>query len=101
MGRRAGQSEPAARARKHFERALELTGGQMAGPLVSFAEAVSVQRQDQGEFASLLQRALAINVDEKPEWRLVNLIMQRRARWLLARSDELFLTAVPEEKPTK
>jgi predicted anti-sigma-YlaC factor YlaD len=101
MGRRAGQSDPAARARKHFERALELTGGQMAGPLVSFAEAVSVQRQDQGEFASLLQRALAINVDEKPEWRLVNLIMQRRARWLLARSDELFLTAVPEEKPTK
>jgi len=44
---------------------------------------------------------LAINVDEKPEWRLVNLIMQRRARWLLARSDELFLTPVPEEKPRK
>ena len=32
----------------------------------------------------------------KPEWRLVNLVMQRRARWLLSRTDELFLT--PEKQ---
>ena len=41
----------------------------------------------------LLDRALAIDPDAKPEWRLENLVMQRRARWLLAREDELFLTA--------
>ena len=44
------------------------------------------------EFKELLNRALAINPDAKPEWRLVNLVMQRRARWLLSRTDELFLT---------
>jgi len=38
----------------------------------------------------LLERALAIDVDARPEWRLANLIMQHRARWLLSRSDELF-----------
>lgn len=101
MGRRTGAGDPAIRARKHLERALELSGGQMAGPMVSFAEAVSVQRQDEAEFESLLKRALAVNVDEKPEWRLVNLIMQRRARWLLGRSDELFLKPAAEEKATQ
>jgi predicted anti-sigma-YlaC factor YlaD len=63
----------------------------MAGPYVSFAESVSVQKQDVKEFQSLLQTALAINPDAKPEWRLVNLVMQRRAKWLLSRTDELFL----------
>jgi predicted anti-sigma-YlaC factor YlaD len=99
MNRRPGEGEPALRARRHFERAVELSGGQAAAPLVSFAESVSVQRQDLPEFKSLLNRALAINPDGRPEWRLTNLVMQRRARWLLARSDELFLTPVPQEKP--
>jgi len=98
MNRRAGEGEPASRARKHFERALELSGGQAAAPLVSMAESVSVQRQDQAEFKSLLNRALAINADAKVEWRLTNLIMQRRARWLLARADDLFLTPAQQEK---
>jgi predicted anti-sigma-YlaC factor YlaD len=101
MGRGSGESDPAARARKHFDRAVELSGGQMAGPMVSYAEAVSVQRQDQKEFNSLLNRALAINPDAKPQWRLVNLVMQRRARWLLGRSEDLFLNPVQEEKATQ
>jgi len=99
MGRRSGNGEPGVRSRRHFERALELSGGQMAGPLVSFAESVSVQRQDLPEFRSLLERALAINPDAKPEWRLANLVMQRRARWLLARTDDLFLRPPQEQKP--
>ena len=98
MSRHDGQDDPSARARKHFDRAMELSGGQAAGPLVTFAESVSVQRQDLPEFKSLLGRALAINPDAKPEWRLTNLIMQRRARWLLAHTDDLFLNAAPQEK---
>jgi len=43
----------------------------------------------------LLHQALAINPDAKPEWRLANLVMQRRAKWLLARTDQLFLRASP------
>jgi len=98
MGRRGVEGDPVARARKHFDRALELSGGQMAGPFVSFAEAVSVQSQDQAGFKSMLERALAIDADAKPELRLSNLIMQRRARWLLGRADELFLSPAQEQK---
>jgi predicted anti-sigma-YlaC factor YlaD len=56
------------------------------------AESVAVQRQDEAQFKSSLERALAIDPDAKPEWRLSNLILQQRARWLLSRTDELFLS---------
>jgi predicted anti-sigma-YlaC factor YlaD len=79
-----------ARARQHFDRALELSEGKRAAPLVALAETVSVRSQDRAEFESLLQRALSIDPDARPEWRLANLIMQRRAKWLLERADLLF-----------
>ena len=42
----------------------------------------------------------ALDPDAHPESRLGNLIMQRRARWLLAHTDDLFLSAPPApEKP--
>jgi predicted anti-sigma-YlaC factor YlaD len=50
-----------------------------------------VSTQDSAEFESLLNKALAVNPDARPEWRLTNLVMQRRARWLLASEDELFV----------
>ena len=84
-------AEREARAKQHFDRAVELSGGKLAGPFVAYAEAVCVQKQNIKEFKALLERALAINPDARPEWRLVNLIMQRRAKWLLGRTDELFL----------
>jgi len=89
--RPSGKGDPYERSRRHFERALALSSGQLASPLVALAEAVSIGKQDRKEFESLLGRALAIQVDAKPEWRLANLVMQRRARWLLSRTDELFL----------
>ena len=89
--RPGAKGDPYERSRGHFERALALSSGQLASPLVALAEAVSISKQDRKEFESLLGRALAIQVDAKPEWRLVNLVMQRRARWLLSRTDELFL----------
>ena len=93
MSRPGGAGDPAARSRQQFERALALTGGHQAAPMVSFAEAVCVQKQDLKQFDALLQQALAINPDAKPECRLVNLVMQRRAKWLLSRKDQLFLRA--------
>jgi predicted anti-sigma-YlaC factor YlaD len=78
------------RATQHFLRAMELSGGYLASPLVVYAEAVCVQKQQRAEFDQRLKQALAIDVDQKPEWRLTNLVMQRRARWLLSRKDELF-----------
>lgn len=94
----AGDAE--ARARRHFERAVQLSGGQLAGPYVALAEAVAVKKQDVKEFQRLLEEALAIDPDAKPEWRLANLILQRRARWLLAHADELFLLPEGQEAPS-
>ena len=88
--RPGGAGDPAERARKHFDRATALSGGQQAGPLVTLAESVSVEKQDRKEFEELLKRSLLIDVNARPEFRLTNLIMQRRARWLLARVDQLF-----------
>jgi predicted anti-sigma-YlaC factor YlaD len=85
--------DPAGRARVHFDRAVALTAGQLASPYVALAEGVSVGRQDRAEFEALLHQALAIKPDARPEWRLANLILQRRARWLLSREDQLFLPA--------
>jgi predicted anti-sigma-YlaC factor YlaD len=89
--RPGGTGDPAVRGRKHFERAVELTKGQLASPYVSFAENISVRKQNRAEFQSLLQRALEIDPNTRPEWRLENLLMQRRARWLLSRQDALFV----------
>jgi predicted anti-sigma-YlaC factor YlaD len=50
-----------------------------------------VVQQNRAEFTALLQRALALDPAAHPESRLANTLMQRRARWLLARADELFL----------
>ncbi len=91
MSRQGGTGEPAARARHHFERAIELTNGELAQPIVSLAEAVAVREQNREEFEALLHRALAIDPDERPEWRMNNLVSQRRARWLLARTDLLIM----------
>jgi predicted anti-sigma-YlaC factor YlaD len=38
----------------------------------------------------LLKQALQIDVDRTPGQRLANLVMQKRARWLLSRTDQLF-----------
>jgi predicted anti-sigma-YlaC factor YlaD len=98
MARQGAAGDPAQRARMHFARAMELSGGHQAAPLVALAEAVSLSRQDRREFKQLLDQALAIDPDAWPEDRLVNLVMQRRARWLLSRIDELFLDS-EEGKP--
>jgi len=91
MARAGGTGDPAQRSRAHFDRVVALTHGQLASPYVSLAEAVSVAHQDRREFHSLLGQALAVDPDARPEWRLANIIAQRRARWLLGRADDLFL----------
>ena len=78
------------RAKQHFDRAVALSAGKLAGPFVTYAEAVCVKQQQHAEFEKLLKQALAIDADALPEARLVNLVIQRRARWLLAKADELF-----------
>ncbi len=81
--------KPAA-AKRHFDRAVELSHGHLAGPYVSYAENVSVAKKDRAEFESMLKTALKIDPNAEPSNRLQNLVLQRRARWLLSRADKLF-----------
>jgi len=91
LARQGASGDPVMRAKQHFDREGTLTKGQLASPFVSFAEAVSVPSQDRAGFEAMIQRALAVDVDARPEWRLQNLVMQRRARWLLSREADLFI----------
>jgi predicted anti-sigma-YlaC factor YlaD len=89
---RPGASKDAVHlANHHFERALALSSDQRAAPYVAMAESVAVVKQQRGEYVRLLEQALAVDTETNPEWRLANLVMQRRARWLLEHSDTLFL----------
>jgi len=50
-----------------------------------------VPAQDYRQFRLLVDAALAVDLDANPELRLVNTLAQRKARWLLAHQDDLFL----------
>jgi len=82
------------KAKRHFERAKELSGGRRIGTYLGYAESVLVKKQDSREFHRLLDLALAIDLEAHPEDRLVNEIMLRKARRLKASSGDLFLDDV-------
>jgi len=90
MAQPGANGHTAKSARRHFARAMELSGGSSAA-LVALAESVCVPQQRRAEFERLLQQALELDVDLRPDLRLGNLVAQRRARWLLSRTDRLFL----------
>lgn len=74
------------RARKHFDRAVELSQGQSAFAYVSLASSVAWPAGDRAEFERLLKQAIAIDVTKRPAIRLANLIAQKRARFLLSQA---------------
>ncbi len=88
---RASVGGSRAEARRHLERALAIADGRRAWPYVGFAESVSVGEQNRKEFRELLEKALAVDVSRPVPYRTANLLAQKRARWLLARADELFI----------
>jgi predicted anti-sigma-YlaC factor YlaD len=90
-GGRASVGGSFEKARQHFDRSVALSRGHAAWPFVDYAETVDVARQDRSEFSALLHKALGVDVDAVPELRLTNLVAQKRARWLLGRTEELFV----------
>lgn len=82
--------ERLAQAHRHFERAVELSGGLQAAPFVAYAEAVSVPSGRRDEFDRMLDRALRVDPASAPASRLANELYQRRARWLGAHAEQLF-----------
>jgi len=78
-------------ARMHFDRAIELSRGEKAGPYVSLAEAVSIKEQNVEEFQDLLANALAVDPNAALDHRLTNVLAQNRARWLLDHTEDFFI----------
>jgi predicted anti-sigma-YlaC factor YlaD len=78
------------RARKHFDRAVELSAGQSAFAYVTMASSVSLPAGNRAGFEQYLKAALAVDANRDTSLRLTNLIAQKRARFLLSRSAALF-----------
>jgi predicted anti-sigma-YlaC factor YlaD len=89
--RPGGAADATRRADARYRRALELSGGAQAGPHVAWAESVALPAPDRAGFERALRAALAIDPDAVPRHRLANLVLQERARWLLSRTNDLFL----------
>ena len=87
------------KARYHFEKAVEYSGGLSASPYVALASTVSVANQDTEEFKQLLAKAIAINPDDNPDNRLQILLSQEKARWLLDHIEDFFLIDSEGELP--
>lgn len=90
LSRPDGGSSAQEIAKKHYDRAMELSGGNRASLYTSYAESVSVTNQNKEEFLQLLGKALAVDLDKIPNQRLANILAQERAEWLRDRVDELF-----------
>jgi predicted anti-sigma-YlaC factor YlaD len=74
----------------HFNLAVEKSKGLSAGPYVSYAQVISVPAQDYETFKKYLETALAIDPDENPSNRLVNIVSQRKAQYLLDNASNYF-----------
>jgi hypothetical protein len=79
------------RARRHFERAVALSGGTSAAPYVSYAHAIARPAGDRAGFVALMEDALAVDLEKDPDQRLANEIAQRRARFGLEHVDDWFV----------
>jgi hypothetical protein len=79
------------KAQAHRDAALKASENKKLGPHVTWAEDVAVAKQDKAEFKKILDQVLAFDVDSAPQYRLANVLAQRRARWLLAHTDDLFV----------
>jgi predicted anti-sigma-YlaC factor YlaD len=96
MARPDAGPEALANARRHYDRAVELSQGRAAGPHVSWAEAVCLPQEDRTCFEQAIAAAAKINPDDDPATRLVNIIMQRRAAWLSANLERWILPPIDE-----
>ncbi len=78
------------KALHHFGRAVELSKGLKASPFLSFASAFSKKNETPNEYIELLKKALAIDIEASPANKLMNILSQRKAEWLLDHLEDIF-----------
>ena len=95
QGMMGGSAE---RAAEYFEKTLESGGNARVSPYLALAETVMVARQDLDGFRELLSQARAVDLDARPDLRLMNTLGMRRAAWLEQRIPELFFEAEDDDE---
>jgi predicted anti-sigma-YlaC factor YlaD len=78
-------------AKRHYNRALELNGGKSIGVKVLYAESICIPLQDRDNFELLLQEVLAFDANQHVEYRLVNILAQQKAQFLLENIEDYFI----------
>ena len=73
----------------HLNSSLKLSVGMKASTYV-LASSIYINNQDPDSFISILQKALDIDTDRNPETRLMNIISQRKAQWLIDHIEDYF-----------
>ncbi len=77
------------KAREHFKKALEISKGANASTYLALATSVAVNNQDKREFLSLLEQALNVDIEKSPSTKTLNIISQRKAKWLVEHVDDI------------
>ncbi len=101
MSRPDAEGDRVALARRHFDRAVQLSNGREVGPHLAWAESICIPGEDLACLNQSLAAALAIDPDAEAASRLVNTILQRRARWLQDNVDHWILPPLPDETSTE
>ncbi len=78
------------KSKEYFEKCFALNGGKFLMAQLYYAKTYAVATQDQQLFESLLKQIEDASLDILPEARLANVIAKKKARKLLAQSNELF-----------
>jgi predicted anti-sigma-YlaC factor YlaD len=86
------------KARYHFKKAVEQSGGKSSSAYLALATGVVVKEQKLDEFKMLLEKVLSIDPEEDADNRLVTILNQRQARWLLDHIDDYFLLETGNEE---
>jgi predicted anti-sigma-YlaC factor YlaD len=84
-------------AEEHFRRAVEKSKGLAAGPYISYAESICIPAQDYEHFKENIEKALAVDPSKDPANRLVNIINQRKAQYLLDNASRYFIDIGDED----
>jgi len=82
---------PKNRAFYHYYRALALSDGTDVSPHLTMATALAIKEQDVPAFRDYIDKALSVDPESNPDSRLMILIYQKKARWLLDNIENFFL----------
>ncbi len=82
---------PRNRAFFHYYRAISLSEGTDPSPYITMATTLSVKEQDTKSFRSYLEKVLALDAEDHPEKKLLIVMYQEKARWLLDNVERFFL----------